>query len=776
VNEREERSYILNENNQSAYRRLSRSVRTRGSVKIKDVVSTLGLDHMWPDDLRSRRCCTGYATSILLDRARQLGPDHPYLAALLENQIRMIRSYWVNESEDSALSENWRHIPDVDGQLNKLAKQDLAYLSATAHFYAKRYDEALEGYATVAGNGVSPHRDAGRLMEIRVLRALNKSRIAHDLVRQYKIEADGIFKEWLDQQEDLIARKSNIPEFRMAHLEKVFRRAYKLPVEGEPDGFRRAQAAYDFETYFLYEHDRKRWYKKDEMPHDWWLRPEAPAGTTAFAAVHALSKRYDEIDWIAARHASQAFVRDNTWFAGPDLDIADPAYGRVTKHAYRKWQEDGLDHWAAIVAARIDGDSPYADDITAFVREMQNRAQTCSLSPSEYVLYTAVYRHAVRIAASAGDYELAFVLLKNANQIKFYPRVHQAQSVNRAFVNLLMIHGEFELMQQFQSEVAIDPRASLWLAKTPEDLLKFGQANIGEFINMLDDDDIWMLLTLKNDRDRSFLSRENEASFARVLWMRGYVFKNEEVMARAEPLLLKHYPSLHPYFRHAAKTSSGKGRRRIFAHMILKNPGLSPFAYEGARKRKKDLTVILSRDPIEGNWWCSGEDRQLVQDNEQALAEIFFTQYFGYSSPINAYDLRQRYRIYAPTQTSAARKMIVDAWGLFRKEYAPFKMISEEAQARLAELPRGPAYLGREVRQWTHSPAGVADWILQRDDRIPESLHRVVLATRTSCHTLEKGNKITSIAAFQTLHRRYGRSLWAARTPYWFDRIGYHRR
>ena len=50
--------------------------------------------------------------------------------------------------------------------------------------------------------------------------------------------------------------------------------------------------------------------------------------------------------------------------------------------------------------------------------------------------------------------------------------------------------------------------------------------------------------------------------------------------------------------------------------------------------------------------------------------------------------------------------------------------------------------------------------------RVPESLHRVVGGLKVGCST--GGTGAISRAAFQLLHSRYGKIIWAARTPYWF--------
>jgi hypothetical protein len=53
------------------------------------------------------------------------------------------------------------------------------------------------------------------------------------------------------------------------------------------------------------------------------------------------------------------------------------------------------------------------------------------------------------------------------------------------------------------------------------------------------------------------------------------------------------------------------------------------------------------------------------------------------------------------------------------------------------------------------------------DPRVPEALHRAVLASYYRCGDRETGKY--SKQAFLLLHRQYPRSPWTARTQYWYE-------
>jgi hypothetical protein len=70
-----------------------------------------------------------------------------------------------------------------------------------------------------------------------------------------------------------------------------------------------------------------------------------------------------------------------------------------------------------------------------------------------------------------------------------------------------------------------------------------------------------------------------------------------------------------------------------------------------------------------------------------------------------------------------------------------------------------PYFLVSEALAWART---------HRDDPlVPEALHQAVRSTRYGCFDASTGK--LSRAAFRLLHRRYPKSEWTERTPYWFD-------
>jgi hypothetical protein len=86
------------------------------------------------------------------------------------------------------------------------------------------------------------------------------------------------------------------------------------------------------------------------------------------------------------------------------------------------------------------------------------------------------------------------------------------------------------------------------------------------------------------------------------------------------------------------------------------------------------------------------------------------------------------------------------------------KSTARKEISKLMQLESAPNYLGKQVIDWAKkNPA---------DPRVPEALHLIVRSTRYGC-----GNDETSIVskeAFQLLYKKYPKSEWTKKTPYWF--------
>lgn len=747
---------------------------------LKSVLQTIGLEDLLPENMgrRGLDCDTPYQGEILIRQVRALGPDHPYIRRLAETQLLALANCSLRRGEDARLPEpNWGDIFTAEKDLRQ-AEDDFAYLTGAAYFHAHKYAKAREVFALVGRDALSPHRQAGRLMEVRSLRASGAADKAYALAKRYRIEADETrWKIALDEQEDIIAQYSRQADYSADHLDKIFRRASGLPIENEPLGFRVRQATEDFDLYFMNEFARLKAADVAGLPHDWWLRDPPPEGRRAFLAVHALAKRYDGIDWVQAYHASVAFDRDATWFAGPDLNTDDPAYARVSEHAYKKWK-DGSARWGMIVAKRMTPGSDHISEIAAYAEKLQTQAASCSLTATEYVIYVRITHHLVRVLATRGNYDEAIDAWSRLYRNQLYPSAEDSVHTQEALSKLFLMRGEYSRIGQIEkirsdldrnrTGIFRGPASSrLWTIRSTDELIGPYPDHYISMLNAASEKSI--LAALDPGPGKPRLQYDKAAKAAEVLWMRGFVFGDEARMARAEPLFLRTHPELKRYFRQANAAVTPEARDFALAVMVLRHPGLTPYADEVRKQRGLSIAELDRGNPIEGNWWCSAADRAHLPGYEARLKEAFFDYAMKAVPPPRG---QERDRVRQPGYSPTTENHQIDqAWQRFRQVYGPFDALSEAEEHRLTGVPRASEWLAAKVRAYIESPAGIADRKRPRDERIPESLHRLVMATRYSCHTLPRGNAETSRWAFTQLHAHYEETPWAAETPYWFDKI-----
>jgi hypothetical protein len=206
-------------------------------------------------------------------------------------------------------------------------------------------------------------------------------------------------------------------------------------------------------------------------------------------------------------------------------------------------------------------------------------------------------------------------------------------------------------------------------------------------------------------------------NLAMAAWTRSIVLNRIDTARNIAPALEQHVPLLRSDlegFRQA--DSSGAVFAAVF--LLLRNPGLTIFPRTGWGR----LTPINQRDSFRDNWWCPG---QTAGPLSPVLREIY-----GQSKP--------EARFLTDAQRGAAK---------------------DEAKT-LAHAPPGADFLAETTLSWAGSHPD--------DPRVPEALHRVVLAMRYGCGTDPTRESSYSKRAFTVLHKRYPNSEWTKKTKYWY--------
>lgn len=191
-------------------------------------------------------------------------------------------------------------------------------------------------------------------------------------------------------------------------------------------------------------------------------------------------------------------------------------------------------------------------------------------------------------------------------------------------------------------------------------------------------------------------------------------------------------PETTPLMNAYLGAENSDARRFAAVFLILHFPGLRP-TIESGMGREGQMYTNDTKNPLLGvidnfrnNWWC-----ELKQAN---LGEMNYSS--GYEDPSRP-----------------------------KQQPIPLSFLSTEQQQQaarewkeLTELGAGPNYLTQQVIAWARQHP--------EDKRVPEALHLAVRTSRYGC--VDQQTSRLSHEAFQMLHKRYGKTEWASKTPYWF--------
>jgi hypothetical protein len=125
-------------------------------------------------------------------------------------------------------------------------------------------------------------------------------------------------------------------------------------------------------------------------------------------------------------------------------------------------------------------------------------------------------------------------------------------------------------------------------------------------------------------------------------------------------------------------------------------------------------------------------------------------------------------RVSPPSMESSSTERATVSWRLPVFFTPPETSISEQERSsaqteidRLGQLGSAPSFLAPIIFDWAKAHPD--------DPLVPQALHRLVVVVRYGCRSIGSSDGQISKAAFNLLHKRYPKSEWAAKTPYWFN-------
>jgi hypothetical protein len=231
------------------------------------------------------------------------------------------------------------------------------------------------------------------------------------------------------------------------------------------------------------------------------------------------------------------------------------------------------------------------------------------------------------------------------------------------------------------------------------------------------------LSVLKEAAKSPALPLHLRSDVVQATWLRAVLLNDLKTADELTPLMKKYFSVATIYLDKFEAAQQPEAKRFAAIFMWLRTPGLEPVVDQGLGRQKP----VGEQDTYRDNWWCSAA--------------------FTASETPDETDKENAPRSFTAQESHAPAFLTTSETAAAAREYAT-----------LNSLGAAPNYLARQVIQWSNTNP--------TDPLVPEALHLAVNSTRFGC--TDKNTGRWSKAAFDLLHRRYGTTVWAKKTKYWF--------
>ena len=250
-------------------------------------------------------------------------------------------------------------------------------------------------------------------------------------------------------------------------------------------------------------------------------------------------------------------------------------------------------------------------------------------------------------------------------------------------------------------------------------------------------------------------------------WLRLYMLHRDADFIALFPEIRSAYPELITDLDEIDRAWLTSTKRRLIAHMLLRLPGLSPRvlwarSYRGyGDPNSGSLTAIDVYNDSDGNWWCAIDPDRAVRDTfSQMFAEVLSQDLYVQKVSVLPIDT---YRPF-PSDAVASFEHIARDWVFWHPLFHDADLSELEL---LSKVESGPRRLTKEAIDWARHSWWITRFFgLDRD--LPETLALAVRATRYGCRRQGPLGDVSE-AAWQALHRMFPDTVWAQRTPWWFN-------
>jgi len=399
----------------------------------------------------------------------------------------------------------------------------------------------------------------------------------------------------------------------------------------------------------------------------------------------------------------------------------------AARHALAKWRSENSNAWLLSAISKVAPDSP---DAAALIEA------ATKLAPDSPAFATASY-HAVRLLAASKQFDAArarlsslpanpampasaanaFTAQRAALAVTFDDFLEHASAIPAA---VLIDDGDEELPTAWDEKreiSSIAPRPAG--ARLP--------AESAAIFNLHLPLQLWVQAS-----EQGKLPVEIRRDLVLAAWTRAVLLSDHATARNLAPEAGRMFPALAQQMQEYAASEASAPDASLL--LLLRYPGFRPYVSPDQRGRGRfeeesdqsaGALALERMDSYHDNWWCEDLGAKLVVDYREDKPD----------------DGKPRPDPPSPQFLSNAdRQLAAEQW------------------KRLHAVGAAPEYLLRATLAWARrSP---------NDSRVPEALSRAIRAGHLGC--ADKTSTALSKQAFQLLHRRYPKTAWAKKTPYYY--------
>lgn len=394
------------------------------------------------------------------------------------------------------------------------------------------------------------------------------------------------------------------------------------------------------------------------------------------------------------------------------------------EHALQKWEQTSSLPWLVAALSKLDANHTK----TPALLEAASKAKTDTPG------YASVAFHSIRLLLESGREEEARSRLDSL----LAPKTRATLPPSARNLLLSQRMSLARNLEEFLQFAQRNPSGFTWnedgreIPATTEDVSQDEDKKIYADGRALFDADAARIINeqlplslLRQAATSSALPEHLRRRLAIAAWVRSVMLDEREIGKELVPVVESLAPELKGYLDADLRAANNEARKFSAVYAILKFPGLQPYVDAGVGR----TTPLGNIDNYRDNWWCAQETTpaSTSQAKDEAGAETKTVASKSPAKQLNFLDARQKAEATRETR-------------------------------RLSAFGTAPNYLARLAVEWANKTPD--------DPRLPEALHLAVKTTRFGC--TDEQTPALSKSAFQLLHKRFPKSDWAKKTPYWF--------